>query len=237
MTDLERALEAAAHDYPFPPTPQLAAAAVSRLDRRPEARWRTAAVLAFATVVAAGALAFSSGARSAVLDWLDAVPGVRIDRVERLPESELLGSFDPGPRVGLAEARRAFGFPVRLPDRLGDPDAIHLDRDRSGAAVVTAVYGTELVLTQWPARTVLFHKLVAAGTRLERVSVQGRPGAWIAGGDHAVFYEAARTGVEERAAGRLAGNVLVWVRDGIAYRLEADVPRERALELARSLEP
>jgi hypothetical protein len=39
--------------------------------------------------------------------------------------------------------------------------------------------------------------------------------------------------VEESA--RLAQDVLVWARGGVSYRLEGDLAREEALELARSL--
>jgi hypothetical protein len=35
---------------------------------------------------------------------------------------------------------------------------------------------------------------------------------------------------------RLAGNVLLWERDGVTYRLEGDVPLRRALAIAESLE-
>ena len=39
-----------------------------------------------------------------------------------------------------------------------------------------------------------------------------------------------------RAEGYLAGNVLAWRVGDVVFRLEADVTKQRALELARSLE-
>jgi hypothetical protein len=40
----------------------------------------------------------------------------------------------------------------------------------------------------------------------------------------------------QEAPPRLAGNVLVWERDGLTYRLEgATLTKERALELARQI--
>ena len=116
-----------------------------------------------------------------------------------------------------------------------------LDRDRAGASVVTAVYGGDerarLVLTQWVAEAVLFDKMLGYETRTEYVDVSGAPGLWIEGDRfHDVFYLSG-SGEEERAAGYLAGNVLVWQRGPVSYRLEAGVGLKRALELARALRP
>ena len=237
MTELERRLVEAADNYPFPPTPNLAAVAVSRLPARSSHRRPLLAAAGALLAAVAAVLALSPDARSTALDWLDAIPGVRIERVEELPSSQLLAGFDPGRPVTTEEAEQAAGLDLRLPAGLGEPDGVYLDRDRSGAAVVTAVYGDRLVLTQWRAGAVLFHKLADEGVTVDALPVDGAQGAWVAGGEHVVFFESAGSGAEGRTPGRLAGNVLVWERDGVAYRLEADVPLERALELAESLEP
>ena len=127
-----------------------------------------------------------------------------------------------------------------MPQTLGRPNLAYLDHDRRGAPVATVVYGgherARLVLTQWPARSVLFDKLLGYDSHTEYVDVQGAPGIWIDGIDHDVFYLGARND-EDRVGGYLAGNVLVWQRGSISYRIEADVSRDRALELAASLEP
>ena len=170
---------------------------------------------------------------------LDLVPGVRIQRVDDLPE---LGYVLPpfGRQTTVARARRDLPFELTLPEGVGEPHRVFVDRDRGGAPVVTAVYGTDLsarlILTQWPASYVLFDKLLRIDTRAEYVDVHGAAGIWIEGGDHAVFYRG-RSGSDDRVAGYVTGNVLVWHRGAVSYRLEIGASRERALEFAGSLRP
>jgi hypothetical protein len=79
-------------------------------------RRRAVAALAVATAAAVtAALAASPGARSAVLDWLDTIPGVHIERSSTLPGVPF--NFVPayGERVTLDEARRRVDYRIRLP--------------------------------------------------------------------------------------------------------------------------
>ncbi len=234
MNELERRLAEAAPQYPFPPTPALARVAAGRLPRQQSRRSPLLLGLAAAVVAVAAVLAFSSGARSAVLDWLDAIPGVRIERTESLPESRLLTAVDFGSPVSLETARRRAGFPVLLPRGLGEPTAVELDRGGGGTAV-TMRFDRRLVLTEWRASAVLFEKMISFGTDVERTRVGDDDAIWITGGDHAVFYLGVDT-KEHFQPGRLAGNVLLWHDGLIGYRIETAASRRRALELAESLE-
>ena len=184
-------------------------------------------------------LAVSPGARGALADWLDLLPGVRIERVDELPSMPLsswTGVY--GEEVTLAEAERQAPFEILLPESLGEPDLVYRYRDPSGGLVITAVYGDErdarLVLTQWTTEDVLFHKLLGPATQAQLVDVREARGLWINGNRHVVFYLGGD--FQERAAqGALAGNVLVWQEGDVGYRLKAGVGRERALELAAEL--
>lgn len=123
MRELERRLEAAAPFYSFPATPDLARAARARLpEHRRRSRGRAALVFAAALALLAGAvLALSPGARSGVVDLLDRIPGVRIERRISLPK---VGYNNPpyyGTEVELDDARAQFGRPLRFPAGLGDP--------------------------------------------------------------------------------------------------------------------
>ena len=241
MNDLERRLAALAPEYPFPATPDLAGAAGARLGITGRRRRPGRLVLALAAVVAAFAavLAASPGARGALADWLDFLPGVRVERVDELPSMPLAswtGVY--GEEVTLAEAESRAPFEILLPESLGDPDLVYRYRDPSGGLVITAVYGdrrdARLVLTQWTAEDVLFHKLLGPVTQAELVDVREARGLWMSGNEHVVFYLGGD--FQERAApGALAGNVLVWQEGDVGYRLEAGVGRERALELAADL--
>jgi hypothetical protein len=241
MNDLERRLAALAPDYPFPATPDLAGLAGARLGIAGRKRRVGRLVVAFAGVVAvfAAVLAVSPGARGALADWLDFLPGVRVERVDELPSMPLAQWTDVyGEQVTLAVAERQAPFDILLPESLGEPDFVYRYRDPSGGFVATAVYGDErdarLVLTQWTTEDVLFHKLLGPVTQAELVDVRGARGLWISGNKHVVFYLG--QDYQERAApGALAGNVLVWQEGDIGYRLEAGVGRERALELAAEL--
>jgi hypothetical protein len=234
---IEQRLRESADAY-FPATPPLAAAARARLTPGDNvllgARRRSwPLAVAFAALVVTGtALAATS---------LGLVPGVRVQRVAEPPTVPFTQFPGYGLRVSPAEAAGAVPFRLLLPDDLGTPDRVLLDRDRSGAPVVTAVYGGEraarLVLTQWVAGAVLFEKMLGYETRTEYVDVGGAPGLWIEGSRfHDVFYLSAG-GAEQRAPGFLAGNVLVWQRGAVSYRLEAGLTQERALELAATLRP
>ena len=147
----------------FPPTPALAEAVRTRLPSTPDARrrrvQRAALVVAIAILVLVGTAIAASR--------LDLVPGVRIHRVDRLPEVSC--TWQPsGTQVGLEDARRSVPFTLLLPSGTQRPDRILLDRDHDGAPVVTAIYGgrerASLVLTQWEANDVLFDKLVGHDT-------------------------------------------------------------------------
>ena len=217
----------------FPPTPGVADAARARLPAAVSKRG--ARVSARGAAIALAALVLVGGAVAAALEL---VPGIRLREVDRLPELALTAPPPFGREVAIAEAARSVRFTLLLPADLGSPSRVYLDRDRGGAPVVTAVYGrgerARLVLTQWTPRSILFDKLLTFPGRTEYLDVGGAPGVWIEGPEHAVFYlGSARS--ERRIGGYLTGNVLIWQRGVVSYRLEAGVSRQRALELAASL--
>ena len=190
---------------------------------------RTRAGRARTAAAAGAALALSPGARSAFLE-LFRLKGATVTRVERLPQVEPV-NLNVGGRVSREEAERRVGF--RLLD-LGEPDAIFV---RDGIA--SLVYGPErrprLVLSQLRASVWrgFVKKAAAAGTRVEEVEVDGERGLFLSGDEHYVLFFRDGHVDEERTA--LAGNVLLWNRGELLLRLEADVGRDEALELARSV--
>ena len=234
MTELEHRLTGLAGGYPFPATPDLAEATRARIapQRRRGRRLRLGLVLAL-VVVAAGALSFSSSARSGLVDLLDFVPGVRIERVDEAPAMAVTESDSFGRELALDEAERMAPFELLLPASLGDPDHVYL---RSNGAV-TSVYGDDrrarVVLTAWPADEVLAHKMIGPGTAADVVEVRGQAGVWVSGVPHPVFF--LDDGLERGLDGNLAGNVLVWQEGNAAYRLESGLTLARALELAGDL--
>ena len=64
--------------------------------------------------------------------------------------------------------------------------------------------------------------------------IDGEPGFWLAGAPHGLLYEDPSGQIVESPT-RLAGRTLVWRRGARTLRLEADVPKSRALAIARSV--
>ena len=244
--ELERSLVAAAPYYRFPPTPDLAGAAAARLpQRRPRVARRPVLIAVTVLVAAACAiLAGSPGARSAVLDLLDRVPGIEIERTSEPPTAPYRQFPAWGTQVSLERAKAIFGEPLLLPSDFGDPDRVYWAPFPPGDPI-TAIWGNDregrLVVTQWRVGgPYLFYKVLSMKTNVESVTVDGAPGLWMYGGDHIVFYLAPGernpdAALHHRSEGVLAGNVLAWRRGDLIYRLEAQVSKQRALELARSL--
>jgi hypothetical protein len=246
--DLERELLALRDDIAWPATPDLAAVVQARIAREPRRagsgrawlprRLAPALVVVLVVLLALGALlAASPGVRATLRDWLG-IGAVSIERVHRLPDLAPARTLDLGRRVTAAQAERHLGHPVAQVRALGGPDAIYAGHaivpaevslvyvPRSGLPASTAGVGAlldELATDSLP----FIRKLVDARTPIVAVDVNGAPGLFIAG-KHALE-------LPDEFKPRLAGNTVVWVRDGITYRLETALGRKAALRLARSV--
>jgi hypothetical protein len=252
MIDLERGLRdlGAGLDYPAMPaldrrvTARLREPASARLGPSLRSPWRVRRVVA----LAAAALVLAAGTAMAVRFW---VRGIEVRPVPQPPAASFVPvgqGLDLGRPTTLLEARVAAGFPVGVPAALGPPDQVWLRGDL-GFNQVTLLYrprpglpespatGVGLLLTQLTARIEApsVVKGVGPGTTLQPVQVDGNPGFWIEGTPHSVLYvdPGGRTFPDTV---RLAGNVLAWEVGEVTLRLEAEVSRARALDIARSVE-
>jgi len=180
-----------------------------------------------------------------VLDFLG-FGSVRITREEPNPSrfGQALVLGDP---VTLTQARRA--LPVLVPEEVGDPDAVYLYEHPTMGPRVDMVYrarpglpsssNTEagMLITQFRAvASPLIEKSVGSGAKVERLEVGGDPAFFLAGAPHGFAYldpESQNANFEEQ---RLAGNTLLVDRsDGTLLRIEADISRDRAVEIAESM--
>jgi hypothetical protein len=237
MSELELALTRLGREVEYPETPDLTGAVRRRLaEGQPARSWRRPLAIALAAlVVAAGAAMAVPQARSAILDWLG-IGAVTVRHVEGLPEVELAtGELGVGERVSLEEARERVNFPVRVPTRAGleDPNVYYAEPLPTGQ--VSFVYGSrdkpQLLITQVAALGAI-EKLVSGATRVEMVSTEDAEGVWIEGEQHVLFYP----GAEREEPFRLVGNTLVLERtDGVTVRIEADISKDEALHIARSM--
>jgi hypothetical protein len=233
LVELGRALD-------VPEAPDLAPRVLARIEAPRGRAPRRKLVLALATVAVAALVATLAipEARSALLRFLQ-IGSERIELVDQLPEvSPTPPELDLtlGLRVPLAEARRSAGFDLL---ELGDePHSVYVG-DRG---TVWFLYGRpdapRLLVAQTPRLGVdedfILKKLVTAGTSVEQVFVRGKPAYFLSGEPHAVLLVGPNgTPVTETA--RLARDVLVWEEDGRTVRIEGELTREEALELAESL--
>jgi hypothetical protein len=222
----------------WPPTPDVAGPVRQRLaaePSRPGVRRRLAIAVAAFLLAVGGVMAVPS-ARSTVLDWF----GIGGETIERVPEQPT-----PAPTPLDLGAPLALPGDAVVPEALGEPDGVY----RDAAGILTLLYrpraglpeseesGAGALLSQFRGRVEepLIRKLAGPDSTIERVTVDGERGYWLAGAAHGVLYEDPSGNIRE-APQRLAGPTLVWTRGDLTLRLEADIPKERALEIARSVQ-
>lgn len=252
--DLELALAAVALDLDWPPTPDLRGAVRRGIAARPpwySSRWALAAV---AVIVIIAALLSYTPTRTAIADWVNL--HISINRTTSVPTPSALPPGPLGKRLGLgnqtslAAARSGVTWQVLLPGGLGQPDEVYLQKgpDAPSQGEVTLVYGARLsipvsgetgvsVLVTEARGTVnenFFGKTVGPGTTIEAVTVNGHQGWWISGQPHVFFFDDG-SGNPRPETLRLATNTLIIDEGGTIVRIEGDLTRQQALDLAASL--
>ena len=116
---------------------------------------------------------------------------------------------------------------------LDDPPKVYFnDQSRQ----VAFLYGSEekpkLLITQADARGAIEKIVNLNVTEQELIVVEpGYAGVWLYGEKHAIFYPS--TAREEPF--RLVGNALVYEIDGVTLRMEAEISKDEALRIARSM--
>lgn len=235
--DLETALRAVGTRLDVPAPPDVTAAVLSRLDEKPRPRivYRLVAAGIAAVVALATAMVVSPAVRAAVYDLLR-IGGVEIHENQPAPVSPT-PSVDPplpGERdVSLAEARRAVGFPLRLPAKLGAPATVRLI---DGARVVSMAFGSahgQVRVDEFDGGLDPMFTKFASADDVHHVTVSGGPAVWV-DRPHPVLYTDRDGNLREESA-RLAGSTLIWESDGVTYRVEGELTRHQAIEIAESL--
>jgi hypothetical protein len=260
MTELERSLRRLGEAVAFPEAPDVSEAVQRRLaDLRPERRRprRRTLVLAFAAAaLAIGAAMAVPPARTAILEFFG-LRGATVQRVETLPTvPSRPDSPDPAPGLLLGEPLPVQGGRpwvkspnVLVPTALGKPDAAYAAEEDYGLRL-TLVYGpgegvprsqytgVGILVTEFDGAidTQFLDKMVAGGTSVEQLTVGGNRALWLEGGPHFVVFRTAAGDIGEDV-GRLAGNTLLVEQEGLLVRIEGQIDRERAIEIAESLEP
>ncbi|HET6697282.1 MAG TPA: hypothetical protein VFG85_12310 [Gaiellaceae bacterium] len=249
MTELERSLRLLGDAVAFPEAPDVSEAVQRRLEGlRPERRRprRRTLVLSFAVVaLAIGAAMAVPPARTAILDFFG-LRGATVQRVESLPTVPTEPA--PGSELLLGEPLPVEDERLLVPAALGRPDAAYAAEEDYGLRL-TLVYGpgdgvprseytgVGILVTEFDGAidTRYLDKMVDADTSVEQLTIGGNRALWLEGGPHFVVFRTESGDIGEDV-GRLAGNTLLLEHEGTLLRIEGQIDRARAIEIAESLE-
>ena len=241
---IQVALASLAIEMDWPRGPDLATSVTSRIGARPapSRRWLALAAAALAILV----FSLTTPGREAVA-WLLRVSGIRVEFSETSVPARPPTTLVDGVETPLAEAERVVGFDLKQPRDLGSPDSIQLVRWGGGQQVamfwsdspeLPEVFdtGIGLLLIQFEARVdqQLLLKEASEATRIEPVRVKGNLGYFLSGAPHTVFFENPEGLIADDQI-RMTGNVLVWMSDGVTYRIESGLGLEKSVAIAESL--
>ncbi len=224
MSKLEQELRGLACSL-FPSTPDVWDA-VRRATRR--RRYRLPLTVAVAALVLTVALAVPP-ARSSLLELFH-LDGVAVVRIDELPQLTADIARQHGTPTTLGRAQQLVPFAIVGP-KSDTPIAVFVGADMPPQVVL--VYGDRrrprLIVSEFKpcCGQDSVTKEVPNLAIVEGVTVDGVRGLWVAG----------RHITRTSQSRRLAVNVLIWQKRDIIFRLEGLMTLERALALAKTLEP
>ena len=214
---------------------------------------RFALAAAAALLIAAGLLAFPPS-RQAIAGWVNVhtifrqVPHLATPSPQ--PPGPLGTRLGLGGRATLADAQRQISWHIAIPSALSQPDEVYLQPppDAPAQGEVTLVYATRpgipvagqtsvsVLITE--ARGAVdqnfFGKMIGPNTTLEAVTVGGHQGYWISGPLNEFFFVDANGSFRSETV-RLAANTLILDYNGTVIRIEGNLTKAQALEIAASL--
>jgi hypothetical protein len=257
---VEARLREAAATAAWPPTPDLRPPVLARIEGAPrsaavappvpgaEARRTTPTRrLALAVAVALVAILLIAGIAGALGFRLGAVDIRLVPTLPPVATPAAGAGLGLGSPIPVADARALAGPRVLVPGAMPAPDVAYVTGAGDEALVTLAwradpgqptLPGSDLAVTVMavPGTTnsSLVSKMVSRGTTVEPVRVGGRPAWWIAGAPHEILVERPDTEIVVLPA-RLAGDTLVFTRDGTTYRIESTLGRDRTIAIAESL--
>ncbi|WP_435843832.1 hypothetical protein [Streptomyces fructofermentans] len=182
--------------------------------------------------------------RAAVVEWFD-FGGVEVRYDPSATPSP--GAGVPGcggPSLTLAEAGHRAGFAPRVPPALGAPDAVTVTPEPKGRFLISLCWrerGHTVRLDEYAAAlNPGFTKLVREQPQFVPLdgepAPQGSVGLWFAE-PHVLRLWLVDSAGDFTASERTAGPTLLWTHGGdMTLRLEGVASRDRAVEIAKSLE-
>ncbi|WP_116952802.1 hypothetical protein [Jiangella endophytica] len=233
LRTLGRSLGSALDDS-APAPADVATAVLDRLRTTPEparAPWRPRGRrLAVVVVAVLVALGLTPPVRAAVGEWL----GIGAVAVRPGP-SQPSASAPPEAPAGLSldAAAELTGLTPVVPPVLGPPDGVEASADHRVLSLTWGSGAGTVRLDQVAdPLSPLYVKTAVLGSTATMLTVEGRD-AWWFGTPHDLVL-LAPDGTERTESARVAGPTLVWVDDGVTFRLEGAAGRDRAVEIAAS---
>jgi len=246
----EEMVQELARSMAFPPTPDLRAGVLARLEpvaRRPAPPFARFALAGLAALVLAAALtiAISNDARDAVADFLGlAVEG---ERIEVLPTPA--AGFSPTPlptplpisttletiaQPTTREEVAGGGLDLILPASLGEPRAYY--RVFGTPNVVVVDYGA-VQIWEFPYQGDYFigKGIIGGGDVVREVLVDGHKAYWVSGGARIVTVNNSAGTPVAGTQRTVTANALLWAADGLYRRIEGAGTLEEALLLAAEM--
>lgn len=244
MNDIrfENQVQRLARQFPYPPTPALQAQpdevrAVRR--RKAVQRWAPVALAVLLGFLLLGSLTLIPAVRAQVLEFLD-IGGIRLffNQPTATPPALEQGSHQLPGLTTLEAAQQAAGFDLRLPQHplvSGPPDQVNLLETPA-----------PLILLTWydpdhPGQVLIRLTVISPGGPIFKpigdtiypTRVNGSEGFWVVD-PHPIQIR----DIDGNLLLQYLVNqpVLLWFDGNITYRLEGDLSREEAVEIAESLQ-